>query len=48
MQRVINLILLIVVLELKQAIALVAINNMHSIYPNRLRMRIKVFKLGKP
>ena len=38
---------LIVVLEIYRAIALIAINNKHSIYPYGLRILIKVFKLGK-
>jgi hypothetical protein len=43
-----NLILLVVVLELKRDMALVAVDNKHSIHPNRLRMRIEVFEPGKP
>jgi hypothetical protein len=43
-----NLILLTVVLELKRDMALVAVDNKHSVHPNRLRMRIKVFEPGKP
>jgi hypothetical protein len=43
-----NLILLIVVLELKRDMALVAVDNKYSVYPNRLCIRIEVFELGKP
>jgi hypothetical protein len=43
-----NLVLLAVVLELKLAMALVAVDNKHSVYPNRLCMQIEVFEPGKP
>jgi len=41
------LLFLVVVLEIHRVMALIAINNKHSIYPYGLRMLIKVFKLGK-
>jgi hypothetical protein len=41
------LLFLIVVLEIYRAIALMAINNKYFIYPYRLYMLIKVFKLNK-
>jgi hypothetical protein len=42
-----NLVLLVVVLESKRVIALVAVNNEQPIRSYSLRMRIKVFKLVK-
>jgi hypothetical protein len=42
-----NLLLLAAFLEFYCIIALIAINNKQPIYSNRMRIRVKVFKLGK-
>ena len=42
-----NLLFLAAILKFHRAVALMAVDNKQSIRPNRLRIRVEVFKPGK-